>query len=408
MTAPVALRRGPSIWLRGANRAARYPRVRGRLDADVAIVGAGITGALIAAVFAEAGVRVVVVDAARAAGGSTAASTALLLQEPDYDLAALGRLHTPARARRLWRLSHDTTRAFLSAVRRFHVDCDLRRRDTIYYTLDRHAALRRDWRRRRRAGFNAAWLGPAPTQRATGFEHAAAILTTGNARLDPVKACRGFLAAARRMGARIFEHSEVRRVRRVKDGVRLYCPTGTIDARQVIIATGYATRYFRPLAGRFRMRRTYVVVTAPIPPRLRRRMGLRDVLLWDTERPYHYARWTDDGRLLLGGEDRPVKPGPSRARQFAEAIAELREYFHARLPPLRDVAVAGAWEGLFAMTPDGLPYVGPHRRYPGHAFALGYGGNGMSFAALAARILLEQWHGATPADHRLVAFNRFR
>jgi hypothetical protein len=33
--------------------------------------------------------------------------------------------------------------------------------------------------------------------------------------------------------------------------------------------------------------------------------------------------------------------------------------------------------GLFAMTPDSLPYIGPPRYYPGHWFALGYGGNGM-------------------------------
>ena len=65
-------------------------------------------------------------------------------------------------------------------------------------------------------------------------------------------------------------------------------------------------------------------------------------------------------------------------------------------------------EGLFAMTPDSLPYLGPHRRYPRHAFALGYGGNGMTFAALAARVLLEQWRGVTSADHELFAFNRLR
>ena len=60
------------------------------------------------------------------------------------------------------------------------------------------------------------------------------------------------------------------------------------------------------------------------------------------------------------------------------------------------------------MTPDSLPYIGPHRRYPRHAFALGYGGNGMTFAALAARILVEQWRGVASTDHELFAFNRTR
>lgn len=371
-------------------------------------MGAGMTGAMIAAVFAEAGVRVTVVDAARAGHGSTAASTALLLQEPDYSLAALGRIYSRARARTLWRLSHQTTREFIEIIRRFNVRCDLKPRDSIYYTLDRHAGLRRDCRQRQRAGFRGRLLNPGATRDISGIDDATAILTRGNARLHPVKACRGLLAAAARMGARIFEESEVRRVRTSGEGVRLYCRHGTIDAQQVIVATGYATKYFRPLAGRFRMRRTYVLVTDRIPARVRRQLRLRDVMLWDTERPYHYVRWTDDGRLLLGGEDRPVKPGVSRGLQFAAAAQDLREYFTGVFPPLRDVGIAGAWEGLFAMTPDGLPYIGPHRRYARHAFALGYGGNGMSFASLAARILLEQWQGIESADHALFAFNRLR
>ena len=408
MTTSVKLRRGRSIWLPAPDRAARYPLLRGHHDTDIAIVGAGMTGAMIAALFAEAGVRVMVVDAARAGHGSTAASTALLLQEPDYTLSALGSLYSSARARRLWQLSHEATAAFIKTIKRFKISCDFTTRDSIYYTLDHHATLRRDCEQRKRAGFAGKLLDPDTMRTITGIENATGILTKGNARLNPVKACRGLLKAATRKGARVFERSEVRRVRPVDAGVRLYCPNGTIDAKQVVIATGYATKYFRPLAGRFRMRRTYVLATDRINARVRRRIGLNDVMLWDTERPYHYVRWTDDGRLLLGGEDRPVKPGVSRGSQFAKAAQELREYFDTVLPPLQDVGVSGAWEGLFAMTPDGLPFIGPHRRYPRHLFALGYGGNGMSFAALAARILLERWNGVESDDHELFAFNRLR
>ena len=154
------------------------------------------------------------------------------------------------------------------------------------------------------------------------------------------------------------------------------------------------------------MRHTYVLATRPIGLRARRQIGLGNVMLWDTARPYHYVRWTADRRLLLGGEDQPVRPGARRATQFAAATESLRDYFYQLFPALRDVGIDTAWEGLFAMTPDGLPYIGPHRRYPRHAFALGYGGNGMTFAALAARILVEQWRGITSPDHALFAFSR--
>ena len=60
------------------------------------------------------------------------------------------------------------------------------------------------------------------------------------------------------------------------------------------------------------------------------------------------------------------------------------------------------------MTPDGLPYIGTHRRYPRHLFALGYGGNGMTFGILAGRLLLDMFRGIPNRDLELFAFDRLR
>ena len=179
-----------------------------------------------------------------------------------------------------------------------------------------------------------------------------------------------------------------------------------VDAKCVVIATGYATRQFRPLAGHFSLYRTYVLATAPLSLAQRRDIGLGDVMIWDTNRPYHYARWTHDRRLLMGGGDRRLAGGSRRAA-FEQATETLREDFETWLPGLSAVEIDAAWEGLFAVTPDSLPYIGAHRRYPSHLFALGYGGNGLTFGFLAARFLLEQWRGITSPDHSLFSFGRF-
>jgi len=156
------------------------------------------------------------------------------------------------------------------------------------------------------------------------------------------------------------------------------------------------------------MYRTFVLATERVDAAQRLDLGLSDVMIWDTKRPYHYARWTPGGRLLLGGEDRLVHPGQRRGQQFRTASRELREYFETRLPALATIRTEFAWDGLFAITPDSLPYIGPHRRYPHHWFALGYGGNGMTFAFLAARLLLERWRGTLSDDHVLFEFDRLR
>jgi glycine/D-amino acid oxidase-like deaminating enzyme len=404
MAVPLWLDRAPS---RGRQR---YPPLKGHLDVDAVVIGGGIVGASVAETFARAGVRVAVVEANLVGHGSTAANSALLMQEPDEHLGALTRRYGGKAARRIWELSRGATRDFVKTLRRLKIACDLVERDTVYYTMENRKipALRAEHRRRRAAGFGGRWLDAAALQRATGIRGAAAIRTTGNAQLNPYRACRGLMHAAHERGARVFERSAVRRVDATSTGVIVRTQGGTIAATSVIVATGYATRMFKPLAGRFKMAHTYVLATHPIASHSRRAMGLGDVMLWDTRRPYHYARWTADRRLLLGGGDRPLDAPRLRARAFAEGTREVRQYFEDLFHAPDLARPAYAWEGLFASTPDGLPFIGPHRRYPRHLFALGYGGNGMTFGFLAAKLLLEQFKGVRSADRRLFAFDRFR
>ena len=96
------LRLNTPLWLDrdAAARRVHFPTLTRHLDVDVAIVGGGITGAALAWRFADAGIRVALVEAARIGRGSTAASTALLMQEPDEDLSGLIDRHGLRRARR--------------------------------------------------------------------------------------------------------------------------------------------------------------------------------------------------------------------------------------------------------------------------------------------------------------------
>lgn len=406
-----SLRFGQSVWLRDAPRGKRrYPSLAGNHETSVAIVGGGMTGALVAHTFASAGIATTLLEGSLVGRGSTAASSALLLQEPDLELMELASRYGLRTSRRIWELSRESVHQLVALFKRLHVRCGLKKSDAVYYAIGAQAVARlgREFELRTRSGFEAEWLGAGDLRRLTGISGRGAIRTRGSAQFDPYRACLGVLRAAAAAGAEVFERSEVRRIEADRDRVRIRTREGMVEAERVIVATGYATSRFRPLAGRFRMYRTYVLATEPIHASQRRDLGLSDVMVWDTERPYHYARWTPDHRLLLGGGDRLVRPGQRRRQQLAAASGELRAYFETRFPALAAVETAYAWEGLFAMTPDSLPYIGAHRRYPRHWFALGYGGNGMTFGVLAARLLLERWQGEASRDHTLFEFGRTR
>jgi glycine/D-amino acid oxidase-like deaminating enzyme len=402
------LRRGTSLWLdQYDGPTVKAPPLGGRREADVVIVGGGITGCVAAHRLATAGLRVVVLEAQRIGRGSTAASTALLMQEPDVDFRDLADRYGARVTSAVWRASRHAVQSMARALVDLGGRSAVHRVPSVYFTRrrDEVRALRAEVTARHRAGISSRWIDAEELAAIAGIDGAGAIVTTGNAQVNPYRACLAFASAARRSGARLHEHSAVRRIRTAPTGVEVITDRGEVRARWAIVATGYATPEFKPLTGRFRMTHTYVIATAPVPAPLRRRIGLGDVMLWDTDRPYHYGRWTDDHRLLFGGRDHPGgrKTRPATLRNRLDQLAgDFRDLY----PAAGHLAPEYAWEGLFATTPDGLPYIGPHRRHPRQLFALGYGGNGMTFGFLAAEILDRMVRGVPRPDDDLFRFNR--
>jgi glycine/D-amino acid oxidase-like deaminating enzyme len=110
-------------------------------------------------------------------------------------------------------------------------------------------------------------------------------------------------------------------------------------------------------------------------------------MVWESARPYLYMRPTEDGRLLIGGEDDAVDiPAKRDARVEKKArilMRRVREMFPAL--PLQPTF---SWAGTFAETEDGLPFFGPHPQYgPRVHFAMAYGGNGITYSMLGAGLL---------------------
>ena len=109
-------------------------------------------------------------------------------------------------------------------------------------------------------------------------------------------------------------------------------------------------------------------------------------MIWETARPYSYLRTTFDRRILIGGADdawyNPAKRDASLPRKAKLLKAKFNKLF-----PHIPFDIDFMWAGTFAVTKDGLPYIGTIRQRPHTYFALGFGGNGITFSMLAAKIL---------------------
>ena len=75
-----------------------------------------MTGALVAHAFASAGIATTVLESGRIGQGSTAASSALLLQEPDQGIAHLAHRYGRAASTRIWQLSHEAVHDFVRTI----------------------------------------------------------------------------------------------------------------------------------------------------------------------------------------------------------------------------------------------------------------------------------------------------
>ena len=128
-------------------------------------------------------------------------------------------------------------------------------------------------------------------------------------------------------------------------------------------------------------------------------------LVWESARPYFYLRTTPDGRAMLGGEDEDFADPGRRDQLIGAKASTLTEKFRAMFPGI-EMQPDCAWAGTFAETKDGLPYVGSVPEFPCGYFALGYGGNGITFSLVAARIIRDQIMGRANADADLFAFDR--
>ncbi len=168
---------------------ASYPLLKADERCDVVIVGSGITGALIAHELTAAGVDAVMIEKGVVASGNTEASTAMLLQEPDMELRELIARVGEQHAKRVYQLGAEAIDAIEELTVELDDACDFAHHDTWYVArkLWRAMSLKREFWARQRAGLRVEWLGKADIAKQSTLANSAAIVSHGNAAIDPVR-----------------------------------------------------------------------------------------------------------------------------------------------------------------------------------------------------------------------------
>jgi glycine/D-amino acid oxidase-like deaminating enzyme len=272
---------------------------------------------------------------------------------------------------------------------------------------DREAAtlIRHNYDARRAAGLDHRWLTPLNLRRETRVEGMSAIKTAASV-LDPYRACLAMLNAAVSKGAEVYERSEVLRIRARSRSVEVTTAGGTVSAETVIVAGGGTIRDLRQLQRHLRPRHGYGVVTASLPGVVRRELGTRSATLRLGHGHPKFVRWLSDDRALVAGADQDPVPARAREQAVTQRSGQLMYELSLLFPAISGTPAEWGWWVPFDDTVDGLPYIGPHRNFPRHLFALGLGRHGATASWLAARILLRHLAGEPAKGDDLFGFSR--
>jgi glycine/D-amino acid oxidase-like deaminating enzyme len=392
------LRGGVAPWAAGLQRPIRQPLAQ-NITVDVLIVGAGITGSMMAEHLARPGRSVCIIDRERPGFGSTAASTAMLEWEIDRSLVELAEFYGFENAAEVYQLSLGAVAGLYRLAHSLQFSSALRARDTVYLAAGDHGAreLLAEHEIRKRAGLPGAYLDYRTLRREYGFDREAAIVSPGSAEVDPLLLSHALLTAAATRGASLFDAEAIAYD---SGGSRVMVATDhgfTIDAGHVVLATGYTM----PDIVQSDLHKTASSWVVATPPQAPDRLWRDDALIWEASSDYLYARTTAEKRIIIGGEDddQVVEPD-ARDDLMPQKAKILLDKLHLLWPRAQPFAEY-IWSGAFSTTVDGLPLIGPVPGQSRICAAYGYGGNGITFSYLASRLIGRLLDGQRPPqlDH---------
>jgi glycine/D-amino acid oxidase-like deaminating enzyme len=396
------LRDGAAVWTTYVVPTVTGTRLKRSIKTEIVVVGAGISGAMIAQSLAALGKRPVIIDRRRAALlGSTAASTALLQFELDTPLTQLSREIGPRRAERVWLASRNAVNELRTRSHRLRIRAHFKSRPSLYLAgnvLDAKG-LRREVAQRQRIGLASEYLDRKTLYHHFGINRPAALLNHGNAEANPVELAAGYLRRALKDGARFYAPHDVVDIDCNGRGTTLTTREGIhIHGRHVVFCTGYELAKIVP-PGRNKILSTWAIATRPQP----RAIWPQKALIWESSEPYLYLRATEDGRVICGGEDEEFSDTEKR-----DALTPLKtrriEHKLERLFPHIDSRAVVSWTGSFGGSPNGMPTIGAIPGYPRCYAVMGYGGNGITFSMLSTKLITAAILGKATPEAKLFAF----
>lgn len=371
-----------SYYAASANRAPLRPALKGQCSADVCVVGAGYTGLSTALFLAEAGFRVVVLEAATVGWGASGRNGGQIVNSFSRDLDSIERQTTPDHLRLLADMAFEGGQIIRQRVRNYGIRCDLKE-GGIFAALNPRQQKHLDAQQAlwQRFGYHKLELLDRDAIRArvgTDRYVGGAIDHTGG-HIHPLNLALGEAAALESRGGVIHEHSEVLQIL-PGEPATVKTAQGEVRAEFVVLAgNAYLGGLVPELGAKSMPCGSQIVATEPLDDAVAKRLLPQDNCVEDGNYLLDYFRLSGDNRLIYGGG---VVYG---ARDPANIERLIRPNMLKTFPELANVKIDYAWTGNFLLTLSRLPQMG--RLQDNVFYSQGCSGHGVTFTHVAGKAL---------------------
>ncbi len=398
------LKSGLPFWLIKNGLSKNYKRLEKDTQTDVLIIGSGITGALVAHFLCENKVKCIIVDKRMESTGSTTASTAQLQYEIDEYLYDLIEKVGEKNAVKAYKMCLESISTLETIVKKLKIDADFKRVPSLYLASDAKGKkeLKKEFEIRRKHGLPVEYLNQEELISKFDIDRKAALYNNESAQVDTYKLCQAILDFHRQhSGLEVYSHTDIVEIKSSQNTITAITDKKiVIKAKKIIAAPGFESESLLDEKV-MKLESTYVLVSQPMHPE---DLWNQKCLIWETARPYLYIRTTEDNRIMVGGFDEPFQDPKKRDALMSKKNAAILKRFK-KIFPKSKIEMDFYWCGTFGGTKDGLPYIGEHKKHPNMYFALGYGGNGITFSVIAAEMIKDMYLNQK-VDENIFRFDR--
>jgi gamma-glutamylputrescine oxidase len=373
-----------------ANRKVTGTPLEGDVSADICVIGAGYTGLSAALELAQAGYKVVVLEAEIIGFGASGRNGGQICtgfsSGQGKIIAQLGK----ADAKKAFDLAEEAKRLLIERIAKHKIDCDVQwgymhcipkahQYSELQAWLDEYQEL----------GYGGnTLLSKTELEDKLGTKiYHGALRESHAGHFHPLNYCLGLADAALKAGATIHEYSPVIEV---DTGTKPWARTanGKVSAKFMIIGgNAYLGKVVKPLYGRVMPVSSYIIATESLGENRAKALIADNEAVANTNFIVDYYRRSKDHRLLFGG----------RASYSGSMPPALGEYMRPRMsavfPQLKDVKIDYAWGGNIAITSNRIPDCG--RLSPTVFYAHGYSGQGVALANMYGKLMAECVRGVS-------------